>query len=429
MFATIRLSIALSIVFEALSVSAIDFGDEIAVAQSEEDIQFSYNTSGTMGIDSMGSVHLVYYVPDNTGNPPNNQVLYRTIENGIPSTPIRVDGGDKGGGRHPSLAIDSNDAVHVTWQDYRHTTASGNYIDNLEIYYDKKSVGGTFSDNDVRITETHADHKGDSGYLPNIAVGGDGRVHVVWYDFTANGNNADVYLRSSDEGGVFPTANGIEQFRLTTSEEDFTNYTSNWMPDVTTLADGSMYAVWGFLTGWQGSFRIDGGRISQAGVLGDVVTVSEESGQFIDPPRLVSDGMGNLGLVSTQREDAAYNVFFHYKPAGQPWRPPVRINDGLLDARQPSLAFDADGNAVVVWQEDLSGIYQTLIARIDPIDGTIGERIVLNKEDADAHTPAVAVDLIRDTIHVLWIEKGWDGMQSIVYRREKSTGLSSWRLH
>ncbi len=45
------------------------------------------------------------------------------------SSPIRVDNGGLGGGRHLFFAIDLDDTVHAVWHDCRHTTIAGNYID------------------------------------------------------------------------------------------------------------------------------------------------------------------------------------------------------------------------------------------------------------------------------------------------------------
>ncbi len=411
------------------AANSFDFEPEIEIHRGKEAVQFASNTSGSMGVDSRGTVHWVYYIPDDSNKPPANQIWYQSIQNRIVSLPIRVDSGESGGGRHPTLAIDAQDTVHVVWQDYRHTTAAGNYIDNLEIYYDRMPVDGAFLENDVRLTTTHAPHKGDSGYVPNIAAGNDGRLHVVWYDFTVNGNNADVYLRSSDENGKFPPVDGIESFRITTSEEDFKNYTANWMPDVACQPGGSLYVIWGFLKGWQGPFQIQGFSVSPGRILGDIEEIASKSGRFLDPPRLVSDSSGHLGLVSNVSVNGLYQVQFLYKKYGEAWRGPIIVNDGLLSASQPSLAFDSKGNAYVVWQEDLSGIYQVAIAQVDLTAWEIKDRTILNPIDIDARTPAIALDPRTDRIHVAWIEKGWEGDYAIHTRREKTTGVSDWRIH
>ncbi|MGC9326478.1 MAG: hypothetical protein ACP5I1_02480 [Candidatus Hinthialibacter sp.] len=413
----------------ATPVCAVEFDESFLIYQSGEEIQFSYNTSGAIAVDSQGIIHLVYFIPDDGGGPPDNQIIYQSIDGGQISSPIRVDSGDQGGGRHPTLAVDSQDAVHVTWQDYRHATAAGNYIDNLEIYYDKKPSGGSFSSEDVRITKTNAGHMGDSGYVPNIDTGPGGRIEITWYDFTANGSNADVYLRRSAEQGVFPLQEGIESFRITDALSDPTSYTANWMPDAAALADGASYVIWGFLEGWQGLFQLQGRAVFSDGALGAIEEIADEGGRFVDPPRLASDRDGNLGLAATELEDGFYQVNFHYKPKEGGWIGPIRVSDGSLSSSQPSLAFDSSGTAHVVWQEDLSGMFQVMMASIDPQTFTVQDRQRLSEEDCDARTPAVAADPRTDQIHVVWIEFGWDGERSIIGRHEEATGVIDWKLY
>lgn len=419
--------IILSLIRFATMGWTIDLGEEIILVSSPSDLKFSLNTSGSMGIDSRGRTHLVYFIPDESSQPPQNQIFYQSIRDATSSTPLRIDNGEFGGGRHPTLAVDSHDTVHVVWQDYRHTTASGNYIDNLEIYYDKKTASGSFSPEDIRITKTSATHQGDSGYVPNIALFQNDRVAIAWYDFTQNGNNADVYLRTSDEVGDFPPVEGIEEFRITTSIEDGTQYTSNWMPDVCSLQNGSLYIVWGFLQGWQGVFQLNGQEIFADGTFGEIETIADKNGRFLDPPRIVSDSHGNVGLVSSESIGGIYRINFLYKPRGGTWQNPVHVNDGNLSASQPAIAFDSQGTAYVVWQEDLSGMDQSLLARIDPQNQSVTERILLNREDRDAHTPTISIDPQTDRIHVAWIEDGWDDTHSIVYRQEKATAVSGWQ--
>ncbi|MBN2327350.1 MAG: hypothetical protein JXR73_09350 [Candidatus Omnitrophica bacterium] len=419
----------LSLVLLAPPICAVEFDEPFLIYQGGEEIQFSYNTSGAMAVDSKGRIHLVYFIADAGGSLPDNRILYQTIADGSVSSPARVDSGDQGGGRHPTLAVDSQDAVHIAWQDYRHTTAPGNYIDNLEIYYDKKTPGGSFSIDDVRITNTSAGHMGDSGYVPNIDIGADDRIEIAWYDFTANGNNADVYLRRSTGQGAFPLQEGIESFRITDALSDPTNYTANWMPDVAALADGSSYVIWGFLEGWQGSFQLQGRSILSDGGLGPVEKIADQGGRFLDPPRLASDRDGNLGLASSEFVDGFYQVNFYYKPKASDWIGPIRANDGSLSSSQPSLAFDSSGIAHVVWQEDLSGMYQAMLASIDPQTFAVNDRRILSSEDRDARTPAIAVDPRTDQIYVVWIEFGWDGDRSIVGRSEAATGVTDWKMY
>ncbi|MFH1744446.1 MAG: hypothetical protein ABIH23_36040 [bacterium] len=422
------LSLWCALLVFSVSAQGVDFGNEIVIHRDNAPFQFGRNTRGVLGVDSMGHVHLVYWVPDETSNPPDNQIWYMTIEDGQASAPIRVDSGEMGGGRHPALAIDASNTVHVVWQDYRHTTSLGHYIDNIEIYYDKKPAEGSFFDTDIRISHSNAGHLGDNGFVPGIVLGPENRIHVVWYDFGRDGTSADVYLRSSTDQGEFPAQTGIEQFRITNaglSDE----YTGNWMPGAALLNDGSVYPVWGFLQGWQGDFRIQGRRIAPDGTLGPVDSISETGSSFFDPVRLASDRNGNLGLVYSARVSAQSVVQFQYRPNGGEWSQPVVLNSGMSDASQPDVVFDSAGKAYVVWQEDNFGFYQIHFATIEPESLSVEGHQVLSFDDMDARTPAIALHSITDQLHIVWIDRTAETEQTIVYRARQLTAIDLWQLH
>lgn len=407
-----------------------DFEEARDITRQSEEIEFARNTQGTCAIDSLGRLHIVYAAPDESTDPPQDRVWYQMVPpDGSPELRVRVDDGRRGGGRHPELAIDGDDGIQVVWQDFRHSTAAGNGFDNIEIYYDRKPRDGSFASEDIRITHTQAGHLGDSGYMPMVATGTDGRVHIAWHDFTINGNNADVYFRSSNDAGEFPSHVGIEEYRITDAVSG-DGFASNWMPSLGILDDGSVYVVWGFLTGWQGAFDLQGRIIDAAGTQGNV-EVFGEGGFFLDPPRLDYDQSGNLGLVYTARMDGQSQVRFQYRPVGGPWSEPLLVSSGDIDAEQPDVALDSIGAAHLVWQEDLGGEYEVHFASLDPVNGALDARQVLSTPETDARTPVIAVHPNTDRIHVVWIERSFENEneRAIVLRSERLTRIHEWVQH
>lgn len=411
-----------------LSICAEEFSEEKTFLTSLKAFDFSRNTHGTMGVDSLGNIHIVYSIPYELSTPPDNQVWYQQFGNSQAFSPIRVDSGSTGGGRHPSLVIDSNDVVHVVWQDYRHTTAVGNYMDNIEIYYDRKTLNGSFSETDIRLTNTNAGHLGDNGYLPRISVDPQNRLHVVWYDFTLNGNNADIYLINSNENQVFPEAEGIDDYRITSVEQNPSDYIANWMPDGATLPDGSVYVVWGFLRGWQGAFELQGCQVDPSRVVSSPVTITAAEGRYYDPPRLVSDANGNLGLLASAYVDGRYQINFHYKPLPGNWQGPVRVNDGNFDASQPCGVFQSSDKFCIVWQENNGGLNQIQFASLNVQTMQVNEQITLSNIDRDSETPSIAWNTKAGRLAVAWINMEAEGASSIILRTSGNTGVQEWML-
>jgi predicted metalloendopeptidase len=70
----------------------------------------------------------------------------------------------------------------VAWHDYRHATAAGNWMDNTEIYADRRPAGGAFSALDLRLTATAAGGLGDKASRRNSPPTRC-RIHLAWYDF------------------------------------------------------------------------------------------------------------------------------------------------------------------------------------------------------------------------------------------------------
>lgn len=405
-----------------------EWSEPLVIHQDGAGLQLAYNPRGAIGVDSRGRVHLVYEITDDVSSPPDNQCWYRAIVNGQVSDPMRIDSGPFGGGRHPVLALDSQDGVHVVWQDYRHTTALGKWIDNIEIYYDRKAADGAFSDTDLRISHTGADHAGDNGYVPRAALDSRDRVHIVWYDFTANGSQADIYWRASDEQGLFPDHAGIEEYKITSFESGDT-FDSHWLPDLAMLPDDSLYIVWGFLRGFTGIFQLQGRKIAPDGHLEPVEIIADQGGRHSDPPRLAADRFGNLGLVYVTRAGDLYHIQFQYRPAGGAWGSPSMVNDGSLDSTQPNLAFDSTGQVWIAWQEDLGGQNQIRLAVWNPASGRFESSEIISDKFEDARTPALALHPATDQVHLVWLRREDEEHRTLVYRSSLETGVEGWIWH
>ena len=123
---------------------------------------------------------LVWY--DDT--PGNLEVYYRKTTNGgktwSPTERMTWTSGDS---RHPVIAGDSTDAVHVVWDD--------DTPGDDEIYYKKSTNGGTTWSTVQRLTWT----SGSSRY-PAMAIDADDAIHVVWQDDTPGKN--EIYYKKGN---------------------------------------------------------------------------------------------------------------------------------------------------------------------------------------------------------------------------------------
>lgn len=411
-----------------LGLYALDFAEVQTLLTTDAKIEFSRVPHGSIGVDGNGTIHLVYTENGESNSPPLTKIWYHTLVDQDISEPIRVDSSNHIGGKHPCLAIDSNNTVHVAWQDYRHTTSAGNFIDNVEIYYDRKPVNDDFSENDVRISHTNAEHLGDNSYTPQVTIGTDNKIHIIWFDFTVNGENAEVYLRSHPLSGDFPDLVGIDDFRITSTESTQT-FSSKWFPSLAASPNGSVYAIWGTRSGFQGSFTIEGREVKHDRTLEAVETIALEAAHILDPPRLAGDNNGNVGTIYPKYLNGIYLIFFRYRSNGQNWSEPIQISQSGFDATQPDLAFDINGHVNLVWQRDIDGIQQIQFTRFDPNQPYDSDIQALSSFQADARTPVLATDSQTGTVHIVWIEHLENGQRSIMYTKEKTTVLQEWIMY
>ncbi len=408
-----------------LFAHAVEFEDAKVLVETDQPIELARNPRGAIVVDSSGTAHVVYFKIDNA-SVADNQILYVSSNGGEGRGPVRVDSSDASGGRHPFMAIGPNDEVFTVWQDNRHTTAAGNFFDNIEIYLDHKPAGGSFSDADIRLSNTNSGHAGDNGFTPTVAVGDDGVVHVVWYDFARDGELSFVYSRSS-VGGEFDDASGIEPFRITGADMGGADV-SHWMPDIVALPNGAAYVAWGMIDGFQGYFELQGRRINGDGSLSSIEPAAAEGATFFDPPRLAAGANGAVYLAYSNQVDGLSHVFVQRRSSGGVWSDPIAIDDGAFAASQISVV-ESGGSLYAVWQEDLGGVFQIMVGVIDVTTFDLRERMVLSDDLADARTPSIAVNPSGDSLSVVWLERDDDGTRRLMLKRKSNTTIPHWGLY
>ncbi len=148
------------------------------------------------------------------------------------------------GGRHPSVAISGNGRLWTVWHDHRNCHSSpGNWIDNIEIYGDCKTAATDFTDTDIRLTNSTAGHLGDNGYSPKIISLNDNRFAIVWYDFSLDRTTSDLFLNMSDTNGNFNPDETISDMRLTNSSNRESGISYS-VPDIAVDGNGFLHLVW-----------------------------------------------------------------------------------------------------------------------------------------------------------------------------------------
>lgn len=410
---------------------AIELEPVIEIAEPNGIVEFTRNTRGQAVVDSQGQVHLVYTLKNTNAASQMVHVFYRRLNGINVSEAELVDSGTVGGGREASLAIDAQDRLHAVWHDHRHGSASGNYVDNIEIYYARRTATETFLNTNHRLTQTQASHKGDNGYVPKIMADPVGRLWIAWYDFHPTGSNSVICLAGSDSQGLFPTITDIAPYQVTQPPTEGVNF-ADWLPSMALDAGGAFNLIWGRREGYTGVMDLYTSTVRPDGTVSPASVISETGGTFLDPPRLAYNAKGDKALVypvsQTTRDT---RLAYHAWPAGQSWKSPVFVELGGFHYTQPDVAVDRQGNAYIAWEDDREGLFWSIyLAKVDPNGHVLEPPKRISGDEEEAKTPALAIDPKTDRLHVFWLRMDPErNSGSIVYRREASTSVQDWNGH
>lgn len=362
--------------------------------------RFTRNTTTQAGFDGNGVLHFAYWIGGDETNVANpSYVIYRTFSAAAGmSGPVVVDesfnsSDERLGGRQPSLAVAANGDVWIAWHDYRHVNPVSNSIDNIEIYIDRLPAGASEFAGNVRLTETNAPHAGDNGYSPQIAIDGDGRIHVVWHDFTVDPELADIYYRVSDVNGNFPVE-AISNHRLTDFNDRGGAATapSFTLPAIAIANDGTIVTAWGSGTGGAAPMRYS--RIDGATPPVEGTELSPSAGSFFDPPRLVASPTSGTWLVYTDRQSNPLGeITLQFMAPGESTfgAPTVVVASSGMTTNQPTIRIDGDGVVHVVYRQLASQTHLHYLT-YDPVSEEISPAVQLTSTSSNWTHPSLLLD-------------------------------------
>lgn len=416
-------------------VGAAGFLPEEKVATGDYNFRMSHNPNHSMVVNRGGTVHLVFwsgYLATLPGSP--SAVWYATRSpDGLWSQPLAIDDsyistGTRLGGRHPSLIVTSDTTVRVFWHDYRHCTGSQNWMDNTEIYMDTKQAGGSFSADDVRLTETSASHDGDNAYLAKAAVAPDGRIYVTWYDFHFNPNCSDIFLARSQDDGRFEAPFDMERARLTdASERD--NRPSYTMADIAIDTQGAVHLVW--TKGLNEGLGVFYARVVGDDLATGPLLLTDNGGSYWDPPRITAGPNGDVVVLWTEMlgHNGTAIVAARLRRGAAAFEQPAPISASPDELWEPDGELDTRGLLHLVWIERKDAHSRVVYGVYD-----FGSQRLIGQEEingnlSDASRPVIALDS-RGFVHIAW-EDFRSGKGQIYYRTSAAilAVRPSWTLY
>ncbi|MBA7575789.1 hypothetical protein ES708_17625 [subsurface metagenome] len=241
---------------------------------------------------------------------------------------------------YPSIAVDSNNNLHVVW----HGRATG-YTTYYQIWY-AKFDGNSWS-TPVRIS-TYSGMEGYHQSNPSIAVGLDNNLHVVWYGCATGYTTYYQIWYAKFDGNSWSTP-----VRISTYNGMATN--SQYYPAIVVDSSNYLHVVWnGMATGYTTVDQIWYNKYTTSWA--GPVRISDYSGMENSSnyrPSIVVDSNDYLHVVWAGQATGYTVDQIWYNKYTTSWAGPVRISDysGMESYHQfrPSMTVDSFNNLHVIW--------------------------------------------------------------------------------
>ncbi len=266
-------------------------------------------------------------------------------------------GQDKG---HPATASDSDGNLWVVW----HAGVAG----QRDIYV---STWGPEDDSfaePIRLTSDAADQAN-----PDIAIGADGKLYVVWQDNRRG--NWDIYLRTLSRG-VWSA-----ETRITDSDDGQTS------PVIAVDNASGCYVAWEDDADGHSDIHV----ASSSNDFLPVDPVPSNTSNQADPDIAV-DASGNVYVVWTDARNGSGDVYGTVSNNGS-WTE-VALVTGAGSQYAPALATEAAGTWLhLVWVHEVAGSSDVCYAATDgmPASPLVGGNLADDTSGADQLAPTVAV--------------------------------------
>jgi len=192
-----------------------------------------------LAVGSDGTVHVTWKETTNySGSGSDSDIFYKKKPSGGDWTITEVVSTESSSiSSRPSLGVDSNGTVHITWEEH---SDYGGSDDDWDVFYKKKPRGG-----DWTITEVVSTESTDNSLSPHLHIGSEGTVHVVWID----GTN---YSGSKTDDDIFYKKQSNEIWSTTEIVSVESKRNCNW-PYLTVDGNGTVHVAWNDYTNFSGS--------------------------------------------------------------------------------------------------------------------------------------------------------------------------------
>ncbi|MHA2308613.1 MAG: hypothetical protein ACXABJ_05000 [Candidatus Heimdallarchaeaceae archaeon] len=312
----------------------------------------SHASSPSLFIDSFNNLHVVWNDgSDIAGAGTDDDIFYRFWNStSLSWSPYElVSSNSNVTSRTPSLAVDLNGNVHVSWTNYT-DFAGGDY----DVVYNFRNATDNIWNTTEEISVGSSDYSGYS----TISTDSAGSVHITWRDdepnYAGSGASSDVFYR-------FWNSTSLNWDAIEAVSFESTYYCYD--PFSTVDSAGNVHVVWQDGSNYAGSgndydvFYKLKNATSLSWTLPEVV--STESDDSIGSPKLAIDSQNNVHVTWSESADylssgTDMDFFYKFKNASSlNWNITEVVTTESFDHSQDANLFaDLHGNVHFTWMDN-----------------------------------------------------------------------------
>ncbi len=319
----------------------------------------------SIAIDTDGNVHVVWRDVTDGEWGTDWEIMYvnQTDAGWSNATVISDDvtGWNNNTSWYPRIAIDHFKNVHVVWED----STDGEWGTDTEIMY--VNYNGAGWSNATVISDDVTGWNNQSSSNPSITFDGIGNIHVVWEDSTDGEWGIDTEIMYTKYTGA-----GWSNATVISDDATGWNDDVSKNPDIAIDGDGNVHVVWQDDTDgeWGSDYEIMYVNYTVFG-WSNATVISDDATGWNDgwsaAPDIVIDSDGNVHVVWCDDTDGEWGIdyeimYAHYIAAD--WSNATVISDDTTGWNDdwsiyPDIAIDSDGNLYVVWEDWTDGAWGT----------------------------------------------------------------------
>jgi len=337
----------------------------------------------SIAIDSQDNLHIVW--SDNTASPrvPENpegvyEILYRTYNvllgtwGAITCISDNLSLWNNGNSRIPFIAIDTNDDLHVVWEDSVKGPKAPWSLGESEILYTNR-IGSVWGN--VRpISDNASNYNPFNSQFPSIATDGSNNIHVVWEDYFL-GPDREIFYCKSTPGVGFGVPLGLSGVGVNSWNNDDSRFPIIAVnPNTDSLHvvwQDDTNGTWGSDTEIFYSTSATGATWSNATALSGVgVNSWNNDGSY--GPWITVDNLSRIHVVWHDDTDSPSEwgtdreIFYSNSTNGAIWLNATCISEDpdwtympnigqFWESEEPCIAYDSTNFVHVVWWDDCFG--------------------------------------------------------------------------